>query len=116
MVLKNKIPDNFAMSGIYCIFALNLNNNYKNLNKMKLIKCSATWCNPCRLQHTEFENNPIVGAELVEVDIEEDTEIAEKYLIKSIPTMLLLDDNDNVIHKWIGYTKSADINKFIAEL
>ena len=48
--------------------------------------------------------------------IEEDTEIAEKYLIKSIPTMLLLDDNDNVIHKWIGYTKSADINKFIAEL
>lgn len=104
------------MSGIYCIFALNLNNNYKILNKMKLIKCSATWCGPCRSQHTEFENNPIVGAELVEVDIEEDTEIAEKYLIKSIPTMLLLDDNDNVIHKWIGYTKSADINKFIAEL
>ena len=83
---------------------------------MKLIKCSATWCGPCRLQHTEFENNPIVGAELVEVDIEEDTEIAEKYLIKSIPTMLLLDDNDNVIHKWIGYTKSADINKLITEL
>ena len=53
---------------------------------------------------------------MVEVDIEEDTEIAEKYLIKSIPTMLLLDDNDNVIHKWIGYTKSEDINKFIAEL
>ena len=40
---------------------------------MKLIKCSATWCSPCRSQHTEFENKPIVGAELVEVDIEEDT-------------------------------------------
>ena len=106
----------FAIPIINSIFVLNLNNNYKNLNKMKLIKCYATWCGHWRLQHTECENNPIVGAELVEVDIEEDTEIAEKYLIKSIPTMLLLDDNDNVIHKWIGYTKSADINKFIAEL
>ena len=29
---------------------------------------------------------------------------------------MAMNNNDNVIHKWIGYTKSADINKFIAEL
>lgn len=81
---------------------------------MKLIKFSATWCGPCKMQHREFESHPI-DCELKEVDIdsEEGKELVPKYEIRSIPTMILLNDKEEVMKTWHGVTKSSEINEFI---
>lgn len=83
---------------------------------MKLLQFKAVWCNPCKMQTKEFEENP-VDVELEAIDIDEDDKgLATKYSIRSIPTMVLVGDNDEVLNKWVGITKSSTINEFIKGL
>ena len=83
---------------------------------MKLLQFKASWCNPCKQQTKEFEENP-VDVELVPIDVDEDDkDLATKYSIRSIPTMILLSDNEEILNRWTGVTKSSIINEFITEL
>lgn len=83
---------------------------------MKLLQFKASWCGPCKMQTKEFEENP-VDVELVPIDIyEDDKDLATQYGIRSIPTMILVGDNDKVLNKWVGVTKSSTINEFIKGL
>ena len=83
---------------------------------MKLLQFKAMWCSPCKQQTKEFEENPIdVELEAIDVD-EDDKDLATQYSIRSIPTMVLVGDKDEVINRWTGFTKSSTINEFIAGL
>ena len=83
---------------------------------MKLLQFKASWCGPCKQQTKEFEENPI-DVEVVAVDINEDKEdLSTKFSIRSIPTMILIGDHDEVICRWVGFTRSSIINNFIHEL
>lgn len=83
---------------------------------MKLLQFKASWCGPCKQQTKEFEENPI-DTELVPVDVDEDEEdLATKYNVRAVPTMILVGDNDEVLSKWVGITKSSTINEFIEGL
>lgn len=82
---------------------------------MKLLQFKASWCGPCKMQTKEFEKNP-VDVELETIDIDEDDkDLATKYSIRSIPTMILLSDNEE-LNRWTGITKSSIINEFITGL
>ena len=83
---------------------------------MKLLQFKASWCNPCKQQTKEFEKNPVdVELEAIDVD-EDDKDYATKYNIMSIPTMVLLGNNGEVLNRWTGVTKSSIINEFIKGL
>ena len=83
---------------------------------MKLLQFKASWCGPCKMQTKEFEENP-VDTELVPIDVDEDKEdLATKYNVRAVPTMILVGDNDKVLNKWVGVTKSSTINEFIKGL
>ena len=83
---------------------------------MKLLQFKASWCNPCKQQTKEFEKNPVdVELEAIDVD-EDDKDYATKYNIMSIPTMVLLGNNGEVLNRWTGVTKSSTINEFIKGL
>ena len=83
---------------------------------MKLLQFKASWCNPCKQQTKEFEENP-VDVDLEAIDVDDDNEdLATKYKVMSIPTMILLSDNEEILNRWTGLTKSNTINEFIVEL
>lgn len=83
---------------------------------MKLLQFKASWCNPCKQQTKEFEENPVdVELEAINID-EDDKDLATKYSIRSIPTMILLSDNEEILNRWTGVTKSSIINEFITGL
>ena len=83
---------------------------------MKLLQFKASWCNPCKQQTKEFEDNPL-NIELQSIDVDEDNEdLATKYKVMSIPTMILLSDNEEILNRWTGFTKSNIINEFIVGL
>ena len=86
---------------------------------MKIIKCGATWCMPCRVFGKTFEKvsemEQYKGIEFKEIDIENDDAelLVEKFGIKSVPTTLILDDEDNLIYKLIGNVSMNDFTSVL---
>lgn len=82
---------------------------------MKLLKFSASWCQPCKQLSKTLE-----GMELPfpvsEIDVDENREAAMEYGIRNVPTMILVDENDNQIKRIGGsLTKSQLIEAFELE-
>ena len=64
----------------------------------------AVWCGPCRMiapiveeMHTEYEGKAVIG----KVDVDNNPEIAVKYGIRNIPTVLFVK-NGEVADKQVG--------------
>ena len=84
---------------------------------MKLLKFEAPWCGACKGQTALFEATPVEGAELVSVNVddEENQPLVNRYQVMSLPTMVLVEDENNY-HKWVGTTPIKDINQYIKSL
>ena len=87
---------------------------------MKVIKFGASWCGPCRVFANTFkkvsEMEEYKDIEFKSVDIENDEDadvLVAKFGIRSVPTILLLDENDNVIYKLMGNTSLKDFTDVI---
>jgi thioredoxin 1 len=75
----------------------------------KVIKFSATWCNPCKAMAPAFEKFKEMvgeGVEVVDHDVDEYSEEASKYGVRSIPYTAFIKD-DKVQKALVG-VQSAD--------
>lgn len=80
---------------------------------MKLLQFKAEWCNPCKLQTKEFESNKL-NVELNAINVDDDPDdLTNQYKVRSIPTMVLINDNGEEINRWSNFTKVSTINEFI---
>ena len=71
-------------------------------------------CGQCRVVAREFKDNPI-NVPIENINVVEEPEIADKYNVKGLPTILLLNDEDEVVETWHGIVKSEVINSKIKE-
>ena len=70
---------------------------------MKILKFYADWCQPCKALSQFLEaSKDLVPYPIEEINIEKDMDSAIKYGVRSVPTMVLLDDDNNVVRKNIG--------------
>ena len=83
---------------------------------MKLLKFSAPWCGPCKVLGKKLENFDV--CELVEYNIEDECseELVEKYKIKSVPTLVLVNDDGNVLKTWCGLVNVDKLSEEIKEI
>ena len=71
-------------------------------------------CGQCKVVAKEFKDHPI-DAPVENIDIMENPEVADKYNVKGLPTILLLNDKEEVVETWRGIVKSEVINSKIKE-
>lgn len=83
----------------------------------KVIKLSASWCFPCKMYAKTFEevsqNEEFKDITFEEIDIEENEDVTEKYLVRSVPTTVVLDENDRVIHKASGILTKNNLEEIL---
>ena len=71
-------------------------------------------CGQCKVVAKEFKDHPI-DAPVENIDVMENPEVADKYNVKGLPTILLLNDKEEVLETWHGIVKSEVINSKIKE-
>lgn len=82
-----------------------------------LLEFSATWCGPCKIQRPIIEDLKKLKDlfDINIIDVDDNTEMAEKYNITAVPTIIILD-NHKEIFRYMGVTEKekilSDIKKY----
>ena len=61
----------------------------------KILRFTASWCGPCKSLATNLETAAI-ATPIEVIDIDENRELAMKYGIRGVPTLIMLDDDTEV--------------------
>ncbi|MQN02170.1 MAG: thioredoxin [Lachnospiraceae bacterium] len=79
-------------------------------DKPVLVDMWATWCAPCRMQGPIVEQlaDELEDVKVGKLDVDENPEIAQKYNVMSIPTLLVIK-NGEVVQQAVGVHTKAQI-------
>ena len=71
-------------------------------------KFSASWCAPCRLVKEIFNEvkSEVSGVRFTDIDVDENTDEAQKYGVRSIP-MVVIEKDGQVVQKITGSQPKA---------
>ena len=79
---------------------------------MRVLKFSASWCEPCKQLSKTLEAMDF-PYEVSEVDVDTNRIASVEYGIRTVPTMILVDENNNQLKRVSGsMTQSQLIEAF----
>lgn len=84
-------------------------------DKINLLYFTASWCGPCKMMKPVIENfikNNSSKVNLIKIDIDSDRKSAAVYRVNSIPTFIVLKDN-NQIDRFSGTVGLDRLNRIL---
>ena len=94
----------------------------KSTRKLVMIDFKAEWCGPCKmLDQTTWKDESVIlslgwTSLSFKVDVDERSELAAKYSIHSLPTVIFVDGNGNEVSRFIGYRDAEEFLKEFSKL
>ena len=85
-------------------------NSVKNSDKLVFVDFYADWCGPCRMMAPIVEeiSEEVDGVDFYKVNCDDEQELASKYEVMTIPTLLILKKGEQ-IKEFIGVTDKGEI-------
>lgn len=78
----------------------------------KILRFTADWCNPCKALQKNLGEADITGVTIEVIDIDKNQEAAIFYGIRSVPTLVMVKD-DNVIKRHTGVMTPSQLKEWI---
>ncbi|MDP2692808.1 MAG: thioredoxin [bacterium] len=92
----------------------NFSKEIEKSGKPALLDFGAIWCGPCKMMShiidelsIEYDGKIIVG----KIDVDENPVLSTQFKIKSIPTLLLINEKGDVVEIVVGVRPKSDIAK-----
>lgn len=81
---------------------------------MKAIKFYAEWCQPCKTLTQVIKNaGDKITTPIIEMDIDAEMMTAIGYNVRSVPTIVLIDDNEKEIKRQVGMMTEEQLLEFL---
>ncbi len=80
---------------------------------MRVLKFSASWCAPCRMLAESMKEWNLNGVHVEEIDIDHNRDSAIEYGVRGVPTVIVLDDNNNVLRRRSGLMSEAQFKELV---
>lgn len=90
-------------------------NDFKQETKgLTLVDFYADWCGPCRMVGPIVEDlsNTMTGVNFTKVNVDEEQEVAGLFGVRSIPTLILFKDGQEV-DRIVGFAPKQKLEGFI---
>lgn len=82
-----------------------------------LLDFGADWCSTCKPVEAMLENDIIPKWDhkimFAKVNVQERPELAEKYGVLSVPTVILCSPDDNVLWRKSGYIRQDEVEEML---
>lgn len=78
----------------------------------EVLKFSATWCGPCQALSNTIKGIDDLDVEIKEIDIDDQLDLAAQYNIRSVPTLVVLQNGAEVRRK-SGALNKTQVKEFI---
>lgn len=79
---------------------------------MKLLKFQASWCQPCKVLTASMQGMDIPYPVEI-VDAEENEEILTKYNVRSVPALILVNEDGSEVDRLVGSSSKDAVSKFL---
>lgn len=81
-----------------------------------LVDFWATWCGPCQMQAPILEDlaNEVSQVTIAKIDVDDNPDLARKYRVMSIPTLMVFRDGNPVVSA-VGMQSKETLKEMLAK-
>ena len=86
--------------------------------RVALVDFWAPWCGPCKMMQPVLDKvlaQTAGKAVIAKVDIDAEQELGRRFMVRSLPTLILMNDGE-VVKQWVGVQQASVLVDAIAKL